>query len=350
MLVFSYGAGLSQIESDRLRLALQGSARGLTLFFVLSGYLLYLPFARRDFGGGGPVDLPRYARNRILRIVPLYLTAVWLLLIPRSTGARSSSGCCSAPSTAGSTTRTQRRSCRSAGPSWPSCTSTSCCPPLAWAIGRVGRGSMRRAVLVLGLLAAGSLVVRYETLYAGEGSRFLILSLPGIFFFFATGMGLALLRVRWDRHPPALPAPADRAWAWVALAAVFLVASAWWFARWPELFTAPFAFLLIGACVLPVREGLITRALEWRPLVAVGVASYSLYIWHYALLRWLSGAYGDAGDSRALLRWRCRWSCRWPPSATCWSSARSCVCAAAGAPSGRPSPLCASRRPRRGGS
>ncbi len=68
MLLFSYGAGLSQIESDRLRLAFQGSARGLTLFFVLSGYLLYLPFARRDFGGGGAVDLPRYARNRILRM------------------------------------------------------------------------------------------------------------------------------------------------------------------------------------------------------------------------------------------------------------------------------------------
>ena len=302
MLVFSYGAELSQIESDRLlRLAFQGSARGLTLFFVLSGYLLYLPFARRDFGDGGPVDLPRYARNRILRIVPLYLAAVWLLLILQEHGGTLEQWLLLSTFSGG----LDYAETESVLPvSWTLVAELHfylLLPPLAWAIGRLGRGSMRRAVLVLGLLAVGSVAVRYETLYAGEGSRFLILSLPGIFFFFATGMGLALLRVRWDRRPPALPAPADRAWAWVALAAVFLVASACWFARWPELLAAPFAFLLIGACVLPVREGLITRVLEWRPLVAVGVASYSLYIWHYALLRWLSGAYGDAADSRALL-------------------------------------------------
>ena len=32
--------------------------------------------------------------------------------------------------------------------------------------------------------------------------------------------------------------------------------------------------------MLPLRESGARRALDWRPLAALGVASYSLYIWH----------------------------------------------------------------------
>src|SRR5690348_5029166 len=43
---------------------LLGGGFGVYLFFVLSGYLLYLPFARRDFGAGRRTHLRSYARNR----------------------------------------------------------------------------------------------------------------------------------------------------------------------------------------------------------------------------------------------------------------------------------------------
>src|SRR5690348_1816395 len=39
------------------------------LLFAMSGYLLYLPFARRSFADGRSVDLKRYFRNRALRIL-----------------------------------------------------------------------------------------------------------------------------------------------------------------------------------------------------------------------------------------------------------------------------------------
>jgi peptidoglycan/LPS O-acetylase OafA/YrhL len=47
---------------------------GVTLFFVLSGFLLYRPFAAALLGvGSRDLSLARYFRNRALRIVPAYL-------------------------------------------------------------------------------------------------------------------------------------------------------------------------------------------------------------------------------------------------------------------------------------
>jgi peptidoglycan/LPS O-acetylase OafA/YrhL len=65
-----------------------GGGFGVFVFFGLSGYLLFWPFARRYFGGGERIDLPAYARNRFLRIVPLYWIAVVVLLIVQNGGGR----------------------------------------------------------------------------------------------------------------------------------------------------------------------------------------------------------------------------------------------------------------------
>lgn len=65
----AYGATVYRGYWHRLLL---GGGFGVYLFFTLSGYLLYLPFARRDFGAGTEVRLGRYLRNRALRIFPLY--------------------------------------------------------------------------------------------------------------------------------------------------------------------------------------------------------------------------------------------------------------------------------------
>ena len=55
-------------------------------FFALSGYLLFWPFVRRDYGSGGAIDLRRYALDRALRILPLYYFAVALLLVVNEGG------------------------------------------------------------------------------------------------------------------------------------------------------------------------------------------------------------------------------------------------------------------------
>jgi peptidoglycan/LPS O-acetylase OafA/YrhL len=45
---------------------------GVTLFFVLSGFLLWRPFASAVAGGQSLPSIRRYARNRALRILPAY--------------------------------------------------------------------------------------------------------------------------------------------------------------------------------------------------------------------------------------------------------------------------------------
>jgi peptidoglycan/LPS O-acetylase OafA/YrhL len=49
--------------------------------------------------------------------------------------------------------------------------------------------------------------------------------------------------------------------------------------------------VMIGACVLPLRKGVVLRALEWRPLAFIGVCSYSLYLWHLPIVEhiWQGG-------------------------------------------------------------
>ena len=46
------------------------------MFFTLTGYLLFLPFARSAWGERGPIRYGRYAANRALRILPLYYVVI----------------------------------------------------------------------------------------------------------------------------------------------------------------------------------------------------------------------------------------------------------------------------------
>src|ERR687898_2115718 len=52
---------------------------GVEVFFVLSGFLIYSPFARAHLDGRPAPGLAGYARRRALRIYPGYLVAVAVL-------------------------------------------------------------------------------------------------------------------------------------------------------------------------------------------------------------------------------------------------------------------------------
>jgi hypothetical protein len=65
-------------------------------------------------------------------------------------------------------------------------------------------------------------------------------------------------------------------------------------AVWPCLGTA----LLIAAGSMPGNP--VSRLLAWRPLVAVGLVSYSLYLWHWPVIATFNYFYVDAGLARAL--------------------------------------------------
>src|SRR3954470_9178202 len=58
-----------------------GGGYGVFVFFALSGYLLFGPLARAAFGAGERIDLAAYARNRALRILPLYYVVAAVLFV-----------------------------------------------------------------------------------------------------------------------------------------------------------------------------------------------------------------------------------------------------------------------------
>ena len=272
-----------------------GGGYGVYLFFALSGYLLFWPFAKRYFGDGRAIDLGHYARNRALRILPLYFVVMasvlliqeepgtlkqWLLFMTWSPNFSSE--------TVGQVN----------GVVWSVVIELhfyTLLPLLAWGIARIARGRIARAALVLLALAAGTFALRYVTFFSDPGAADPLLrySLPTTFFYFVAGMLLALVRLACTSGPPAwLRGPAGSANAWVAASAAIWL---WivtqlgqsWALTGSEAVAAVASFLLIGACVLPLRDGALPRGLDFRPLALVGVASYSLYLWHVPILQWM---------------------------------------------------------------
>jgi peptidoglycan/LPS O-acetylase OafA/YrhL len=57
---------------------------GVDIFFVLSGFLLGLPFARAALGTGPAPALPRYFRRRFLRVFPAFYAQLLILLLAGS--------------------------------------------------------------------------------------------------------------------------------------------------------------------------------------------------------------------------------------------------------------------------
>lgn len=55
--------------------------RGVSLFFIISGFVLALPFARHFLAAGQPVSLRKYFMRRVTRLEPPYLLSVLLFVV-----------------------------------------------------------------------------------------------------------------------------------------------------------------------------------------------------------------------------------------------------------------------------
>ena len=286
--VFEAAKGASAFHGF-LNRVLFGGGFAVWVFFALTGYLLYLPFARHQFAGSGKVDYRRYAVNRAVRILPLYYTVVIVCLIWIGHGG-----------TIGEWVRFglfgETYSYKTLGfidgPIWSLVVEVQfyiLLPFLVMAVHGLARRSIARAGMIIGALCLLTGFVRWATyLNQRVPSQMWRYTFPATCCFFFPGMLLALLKVRWDSHPPAWLRGATASSAMWVLASVpfwLLVFDRY---NW-DLLVGPASFLLIGACVLPLRPSAATRVLEWRPLAVLGVASYSLYLWHFPLIQKMSG-------------------------------------------------------------
>ena len=288
--VFATSLGYGPATSDSfLNRAMLGGGFGVFLFFALSGFLLYRPFARMAFGGGGAVNLRRYALNRALRILPLYYSVIVILLLLQYHGGTPVQWFryglflqAYYPDTVFTVDP----------PTWSLAVEVHfyILLPLfaalvAWLSGR--RLAVATAILIV--VGAASLALRFYFTYLPLNP------LPAWryatatnFIFFIPGMLLAVLQVRWqDSRPSWLAWPLSSSTAWLALGVLLWLVVTWRYSLEAVLLLA--AFFTVGACVLPLRQSRVVRALDWKPLAILGVASYSLYLWHDPIVGWLPG-------------------------------------------------------------
>lgn len=261
---------------------------GAFFFFALSGALLYLPFARRDFGGGRPIDLRRYGINRALRIFPLYYVSVIAVLLALEGGG-----------TPGQWLRWglflenfhPDGILEVNGVLWTVVIELhfyALLPLIAWGVARLAKGSLRRAALVLLGLALASLAIRARYWLLpdpDEQNSYVYFSILSTFYLIAAGMLVSLSQVSWSRGRPAwVRGPLASADLWVLAAVPMWALVAYDYDL--DFLLAPASFLVLGACLLPLDgRRVIVRALEWRWVAVLGLASYSIYVWHVPVLR-----------------------------------------------------------------
>jgi peptidoglycan/LPS O-acetylase OafA/YrhL len=283
---------------------------GVPIFFLISGFLLYRPFAVAHLTGAPPPDTGAYGWRRLLRIVPAYWIALigaalmlglhGVLTLPRGLSYFGFAQIYDSDTLRGGMPQ-----------AWTldvEVTFYAFLPAYAWLLARVlrrGRDWLR--VQLAGLAALVVLATAYRLAFVGPtspGDRFPIALgfLPGFLDHFALGMGLAVLSI-WIAERGRLPRvlrPLERfpVIAWIGALAAFLVLPRLGMAlgRIPVtrtqvfeshwLYAAVALGILLPAVVGDPRHGLVRRLLSTRALLYLGTISYGIYLWNPTVVRW----------------------------------------------------------------
>jgi peptidoglycan/LPS O-acetylase OafA/YrhL len=299
---------------------------GVTVFFVLSGFLLYRPFVRARLLGGPVPSAGAYGWRRALRIVPAFWVALTLisLWLPKPDTFE--------PSHAvvyyGFAQIYTDLALGGVGQAWTLCVEVTfyAMLPLWAALLRRLPGGVRTELL--GLLALALAATAWNAGWAfsagdpdhANTARALIW-LPAYLDHFALGMALAVASVVAERDgtlPRAVAWVAHRPWlAWAGAAAAFLLVAlgiglspqnrldapmdAWQTLGRHWLYAAVALGVVLPAAFGPPQEGAVRRVLGTRALLWVGLVSYGLYLWHNAVMEKVGTGDGSWGDFSVLL-------------------------------------------------
>jgi peptidoglycan/LPS O-acetylase OafA/YrhL len=256
------------------------------LFFVLSGFLLALPWVAAARGERAPPSLGRYALRRLARIAPAYWLALAGVVAPlHGTGHGRDVPLHDVPKfvvfLANVFPQTRNHL---DPPMWSLHVEVSfyvLLPLIGLALIRSGRGRLGPLAVCASLIAAG---VAFTTAAVLGGWRPEITwTLPSYLATFACGIAAAVLA-----HG-AEPRRATICAVFVAGAAV-VVANCWWH-------TQGYSVVLHSLRDLPASIGF--AAMLWAvalrpapllgspPLRVLGALSYGVYLWHYPVIYWL---------------------------------------------------------------
>jgi peptidoglycan/LPS O-acetylase OafA/YrhL len=298
---------------------------GVTIFFLISGFLLYRPFVRARLYGEEPPHVGAYAWRRFLRIAPAYWVALTVIAIwfgfsevfpfggeplyyvfgQVYSGPKAPWGIPQA---------------------WTLCVEVTFYALLPlWALA-VRRVSVRWELAALALMWAASLAYKIWALSKRgpsdlNGAPYLQ-TLPNFLDQFSIGMALAILTVEWERVgrvPRAVDLLRRHDWLpWIVAAAAFWVVSTrigitgkflqhrtrTMFVGQHELYTLVGVAVLLPAIFATPGRGFAGRVLSNRVLAYLGLISYAIYLYHLAVLkqvdRWLGGPMDAALGVRLL--------------------------------------------------
>jgi peptidoglycan/LPS O-acetylase OafA/YrhL len=270
---------------------------GLTCFFVLSGFLLYRPFARAALTGRQPVAVGQYALRRAVRIVPAYYACLLgsLLLywaVGYSTIVPSAA---QLPLFAVFGQNYSMDTVMKINPvTWTLCVEVAfyvLLPVLGLVTFLLGpRRPALQAAILCGLV--GSTIAWNALVYETGGSALASKALPTYIGYFAIGM-LVAMWVEWrplrGRHAP-LGAAATA--ALMALGLSCVAGHAYWHetagsfnSRWILFANLPAA---VGLALVIAAAAIGTGpAMSWlgtRLLAGLGLISYGIYLWHLPLI------------------------------------------------------------------
>jgi peptidoglycan/LPS O-acetylase OafA/YrhL len=315
LLVFGFHLVLFQVwqpSGDLLRYATNLNV-GVPIFFVISGFLLYRPMARRRMQAEPGAPLVPYAARRLMRIVP----AFWLALAV-------SALLLSAPSVLSfpdgllffgfGQVYVSGQTSVGLAQAWSICvelTFYAFLPLWAWLLSRIPVRSVRSfwtsEIATLAVLFAAGVV--WKMFIAGEDGvqtffkpiSPLTLVLPNFFDHFALGMGLAVVSLVLEgrARQPGIIRLVER-WPlvpWLLAVGLFAIGGS-------ELgplggssvlgssLRHEIMGLVAAAVVLPAifgqdHGGLVRRFLAWPVLLWIGMVSYGVYLWHVTVIRLL---------------------------------------------------------------
>ncbi|MDQ3936368.1 MAG: acyltransferase [Actinomycetota bacterium] len=288
---------------------------GVPIFFLISGFLLYRPFAQARYDGRALPSIRGYATRRLFRIVPAYWVAITVIALPAGLlwfpfGLIGSDlpVVFDHPYFHYTFTHVFNRQdlLTGVGHTWTLAVEMQFyvfLPVWAFLLRQLPRGSDRQFVLTeaLPLVAIFAIGLLWNlTMIERTAGNLVLFSpevavIPRFLDHFALGMGLAVASVVLagrERRPSAVRLVEDRPWVPWLLAGLGFVVLANLGANYISADVEPVRHELRGLIALGLlapavfgetRGGTVRRVLAWPPLVWVGLVSYSLYLWHPAI-------------------------------------------------------------------
>jgi peptidoglycan/LPS O-acetylase OafA/YrhL len=288
-----------------LDLVVRSGSAGVSLFLVLSGFCLYVPIVR---AGPSSFHTGRFLRRRATRLLPAYYVSLAVVLLVTMVsagrlGLAPISGSAAALQAVTHLTMTHslfpstfyalNGAYWSLGLEWQLYLGL---PLLVFAARRWGLARTIAAVVAVNIAYRLALQAAVDLRVVAPGSvmanEVLPNLLPGRWAEFAFGMVAANL------HATGWIARRERYGGWATLALVPLAGLALLAVGSPLEHLAFGAVFFDLLCVVLTGSAHLARVMAWRPLAAVGVMSYSLYLVHQPIVQSLCYFLRRSGSPR----------------------------------------------------